>query len=231
MSEISHKLKELRALSGMTQDEFSAALKEKPSKIRDIESGRQRVNDQFISKLVEIFPVDLNWLFSVDSDRAPIGPTNRNKPLHGEVRIGDQEYSTIRTYDIDAAAGNGIVPASEEASREVAFSRSWLMQNGIAADLAGLVRVKGDSMAPTIPDGSHILVDFTGKADWSPPGVYVIRHEGAVVVKRLQIINRTGEKLVVLLSDNPLFQPIFIAPDSALDFQPIARVRAVLATL
>lgn len=70
MPEIRHKIKELRLSFGMTQDAFAAALRQKPSKIRDIEAGRQRVNDQFVSTLAETFLVDLNWLFSVEGQTA-----------------------------------------------------------------------------------------------------------------------------------------------------------------
>lgn len=150
--------------------------------------------------------------------------------MPGEVRIRDQEYATVGVYDVDAAAGNGIIPLSEAASDQVAFTRSWLMHHGIAADLAGLVRARGDSMVPTIPDGAYVLVDFRAKADWSDPGIYIIRYEGAIVVKRLQIAREPGESWVAMISDNPVYPPIFINEPEATDFQPIARVRAVLTT-
>lgn len=234
MTKISYKIKALRHRAGMTQDEFAKALGQKPSKIRDIEAGRQRVNDQFVTNLVEIFPVDLNWLFSSDDsdvDAPPIGPANGNKPFRADVQIKGQDYSTIRLYDVDAAAGNGIIPVTEDTSDQLAFSRTWLLRHGIAADLAGLVRVKGDSMAPTLPDRSLVLVDFRGRADWSVPGVYIIRHEGAIVVKRLQLPTKPRESWAIMISDNPAYPPVFIADASAVDFAPIGRVRAVIAAL
>lgn len=233
LSSIALKLKQLRAQAGLTQDAFADAMGEKPSKVRDIESGRQRVNDQFVSKLVEIFPVDLNWLFSADDDQSletVIGPVLRNKPLPGDVRIHNQDFATIGVYEVEAAAGGGIVPLSEAASHQMAFTRTWLMQHGIVADLAGLVRVKGDSMSPTIPDGSNVLVDFRARADWSLPGIYIIRHEGAIVVKRLQhqSAHQRLEGWVVMISDNPTYPPVVVHSRTADDFQPIARVRMVL---
>lgn len=160
-----------------------------------------------------------------------IGPPDKTRPLPGDVRIRDQEYATVGICDVDAAAGNGIIPLSEAASDQVAFTRSWLMRHGIAADLAGLVRVRGDSMAPTIPDGAYVLVDFRGKADWSLPGIYLIRHEEAIVVKRLQQAQKPGESWVAMISDNPVYPPVFINDPEATDFQPIARVRVVISTV
>ncbi|SMH36055.1 Predicted transcriptional regulator [Maritimibacter sp. HL-12] len=236
MSTIALKIKQLRAKSGLTQDGFAEALGEKPSKIRDIESGRQRVNDQFVAKLVEIFPVDLNWLFSLNDEgetQPPIGPADGNKPLSGDVQIFGQDYNAIKVYEIEASAGNGIVPAAEEAAHQVAFTRSWLIRHGIAADLAGLVRVKGDSMAPTIPDGAWVLVDFRAHGDWSSPGIYIVRHEGAILIKRLQRPNGKQhlEGWVVMISDNLAYPPLVVHTATADDFQPIARVRMVLAPL
>lgn len=232
MSEIAQRLKVVRSKSGLTQDGFADALGEKASKIRDIESGRQRVNDQFLSKLVDIFPVDLNWLFSKDADsrdRALIGPADGNKPFRGDVRIGDQEYATIRVYDVDAAAGNGIVPLSEAAVDQIAFTRAWLMRHSIAADLAGLVRVRGDSMIPTIPDRAYVLVDFRARADWSEPGIYIVRLDDAILVKRLQVAHEPGENWVALISDNPSHKPFLIHDPDPASFHVIARVRAVVA--
>ncbi|WP_165937530.1 XRE family transcriptional regulator [Antarcticimicrobium sediminis] len=234
MSKIHNKIKVIRANSGMTQDDFASALGVKPSKVRDIESGRQRVNDEFLTKLVEIFPVDMNWLFSGRSDdlEAPsISPADGNKPLPGQVRINSQEYSTIGVFDVDAAAGNGIIPVSEAASDMMAFTRSWLMRHGVVADLAGLLRVRGDSMSPTIPDGAYVLVDFRGKADWSVPGIYIVRYNGAIVVKRLQLPIRSNENWVAMISDNATYPPIFIHDPDDVEFQPIARVRGVISNV
>lgn len=64
MSAIDRRIKEFRASLGLTQDDFAKALDVKPSKIRDIEAGRQRVNDDFVAQLSSRYPVDLNWLFS-----------------------------------------------------------------------------------------------------------------------------------------------------------------------
>lgn len=211
----------------MTQVAFSERGKVGKHSQINYENDRRNPDSDYL-RAIEKAGADILYILTGDRNSSLV---DKSRPLAGDVRVGDQEYSAIRTFDIDAAAGNGIVPASEEPSHQVAFSRSWLIQNSIAADLSGLIRVKGDSMAPTIPDGAHILVDFRGKADWSAPGIYVIRHEGAIVVKRLQIIERPDGKLVVLQSDNPLFPPIFVEAKSAIDFQPIARVRAVVNVL
>jgi phage repressor protein C with HTH and peptisase S24 domain len=63
-----------------------------------------------------------------------------------------------------------------------------------------VVRVKGDSMAPTLADGDDILVDGADGADRLRDGLYVLRVEEALVVKRLALSPLPGR--VSILSDN-----------------------------
>jgi phage repressor protein C with HTH and peptisase S24 domain len=59
--------------------------------------------------------------------------------------------------------------------------------------------VEGDSMAPTLLAGDHLLVDLS---DNSPPrdGLYAIHSESAPLVKRLSVNPATQR--VAILSDN-----------------------------
>lgn len=69
---------------------------------------------------------------------------------------------------------------------------------GRAASLAALV-VEGDSMAPTLLAGDHLLIDLS---DSLPPrdGLYAIESESAPLVKRLSVNPATHR--VAILSDN-----------------------------
>ena len=62
--DIGSKIKLLRTRKNLTREQFALELGEKPSKIQDIERGKQRVNDEFLGKMFSKFHVDLNWLFS-----------------------------------------------------------------------------------------------------------------------------------------------------------------------
>lgn len=192
------------------------------------------MNDEFLSLLAHTFPVDLNWLLSPSSEGEEpreIAQGMGKKPFPGDAVIGQHEYSAIPVYEVDAAAGNGVVPLSEAAPESLAFTRAWLMRHSIAADLAGIVRVRGDSMAPTIPDGSHILVDFRARAEARPAGVCILRHDGAILVKRLVWPQNPGERWVALASDNPAYAPVVVPDPERPAFEPLARVRAVISVL
>lgn len=81
---------------------------------------------------------------------------------------------------------------------------------GRAASLAAMV-VEGDSMAPTLLAGDHLLVDLS---DSLPPrdGLYAIESDSAPLVKRLSVNPATHR--VAILSDNVAY-PSF--PDCAPD--------------
>lgn len=69
---------------------------------------------------------------------------------------------------------------------------------GRAASLAAMI-VEGDSMAPTLLAGDHLLVDLS---DRLPPrdGLYAIENDAVPVVKRLSVNPATQR--VAILSDN-----------------------------
>ncbi len=80
-----------------------------------------------------------------------------------------------------------------------------------AAAMAAMI-VEGDSMAPTLLAGDHLLIDLSDRA---PPrdGLYAIESESAPLVKRLSVNPATHR--VAILSDNVAY-PSFpdCAPDS-----------------
>jgi phage repressor protein C with HTH and peptisase S24 domain len=87
-------------------------------------------------------------------------------------------------------------------------------------DSLSIVRVEGDSMAPTLNAGDDILVDLGDAGDRLRDGFYVLRTGDALVVKRIAL-NPVGRRLTVQ-SDNPAYSDW---PDCTLkDIDPIGRV-------
>jgi len=63
------------------------------------------------------------------------------------------------------------------------------------------IRAEGDSMRPTLSDGDDILVDASEAGRRLRDGIYVLRREGALLVKRLALSPAAGR--IAVLSDNP----------------------------
>ncbi|MCA1654361.1 MAG: helix-turn-helix transcriptional regulator [Sphingomicrobium sp.] len=110
----------------------------------------------------------------------------------------------VMRVPVSASAGPGAIPADEQARPYFAFDQRWL-RNMTAAkpdDLA-IIRVEGDSMEPTLGDGDDILVDRRDCADRLRDGIYVLRVEEALIVKRLALNPVT--RRVTVQSDNPAY--------------------------
>lgn len=70
-----------------------------------------------------------------------------------------------------------------------------------------VIRISGDSMAPTYPDGCRVLVDAAVVAP-SPPGVFVLWDGTAHVVARCQVLIGSNPPTVRMTYDNSGMKPI-----------------------
>jgi phage repressor protein C with HTH and peptisase S24 domain len=66
-----------------------------------------------------------------------------------------------------------------------------------------MIRVEGDSMLPTLSDGDEILVDRGDAAARVRDGIYVLRMEGALMVKRLAL--NPAARRITVASDNSAY--------------------------
>ena len=114
------------------------------------------------------------------------------------------QHVTVPQLDVGASAGPGSLPDGEGALSHIAFDRKWLRRL-VAGDGSQLsiIRVEGDSMAPTLADGDEILVDRGDAADRLRDGVYVLRRDDLLMVKRLSPDPSGGT--VTVRSDNDAY--------------------------
>jgi phage repressor protein C with HTH and peptisase S24 domain len=103
-----------------------------------------------------------------------------------------------------ASAGPGAAVAGESSRPYFGFDSRWL--KSLTASPPGklsIVRVEGDSMAPTLNSGDDILVDPAGCDERLRDGIYVLRVEDALIVKRVAM-HPVGRQVTVQ-SDNPAY--------------------------
>ncbi len=105
---------------------------------------------------------------------------------------------------VRASAGPGALPTEENSRPYFAFDERWLrkLTGAVHTDLT-LIRVEGDSMSPTLQDGDDIMVDRGDAAERLRDGIYVLRIDEALVVKRLAVHPITGN--ITVQSDNPAY--------------------------
>jgi phage repressor protein C with HTH and peptisase S24 domain len=125
------------------------------------------------------------------------------------------ELVAVPVYDIRASAGPGAVPIDDPEPSRVAFQAGWLreLSSGSPAKLS-IIQVRGDSMMPTLADGDDILVDQGDGADRLRDGIYVLRNEDMLNVKRIAVspVDRSLE----VRSDNPAY-PAFKAEPGVIE--------------
>ena len=129
-----------------------------------------------------------------------------------EWRDADALVSITR-HPVRASAGPGAVVNEGLGKPYFGFDERWLKAlTPTPASKLSIVRVEGDSMSPTLNDGDDILVDLGDCTDRLRDGIYVLRVDDSLVVKRLAL-SPMGRRVTVQ-SDNPAYPDW---PDCGLD--------------
>ena len=108
---------------------------------------------------------------------------------------------TVPRLSVGASAGAGSLADDEAARSHFAFDPKWLRTVGAGdPQRLSVIRVDGDSMEPTLADGDEILVEGVEGRDRLRDGIYVLRMDDALVVKRLAL--NPAARRVSIRSDN-----------------------------
>lgn len=192
------RLKFLRKSLGLTQTEFAKKLGMTMQGIQKWEYGTVEIKTSSIMLICSTFNVNPDWLLNGT----------------GEMFINDVNQQTetgiisIPYYpEVSAAAGSGVLVYDESTVKHLQISSAII--NISTGDNVCLINATGNSMQPVIDDRDLLLVDLTHK-DFIDEGIYVIRLDNTLLVKRLQKIPNG----VVLISDNPQYAPITLNSDN-----------------
>ncbi len=91
----------------------------------------------------------------------------------------------------------------------IMFKEEWLREQlQISPSHLQVLRVSGTSMEPTLHAGDLMIVDVSPQENIID-GVYVVRLDGALMVKRIQRL--PGNNLEII-SDNAAYRPFQIGP-------------------
>jgi phage repressor protein C with HTH and peptisase S24 domain len=124
------------------------------------------------------------------------GPADASVPPAGLV--------PVKRVLVRASAGPGALADLERELPYFGFDQRWLKAlTASNPEQLTIIRVEGDSMAPTLNDGDDILVDRAGCSESLRDGIYVLRVEDSLLVKRLAI-HPLGRRVTVQ-SDNPAY--------------------------
>lgn len=166
-------------------------------------SGRGQPSVVNLVALAKASKVSIEWLATGHEDpaaqRGSRRPTNDN-----------DEFAYVARYD--ARVGAGAIPLrSEQIVDYLAFKTEWVRAR-LNTDPRNLLLIEalGDSMNPTLDDSDLLLVDFA-EPHFRHDGVYVLRRENDLEVRRLQ---RRPDGTLNVICDNTAYPPSVVATDS-----------------
>jgi repressor LexA len=105
----------------------------------------------------------------------------------------------IPKLNVTASAGPGALIDGEITLGTDTLDPGLARRLGLKDGQAAIIRVRGTSMEPGLFDGDHIVVDTADRTPRARGGVYVIRVDEAVMVKRVALVRGA----LVATSDNP----------------------------
>jgi len=140
--------------------------------------------------------ISVNWLFFDQAVDMLIEETNK--------------FFQIRYFaDIRASAGGG-AEVFDEAYETITLDEK-IMHNMVGMGNTELeaIHVDGESMEPTLQDGSIVFVDRT-QTNINKDGIFIASTTAGLFIKR---IRQRVDGMVELISDNKNYSPEVLAPD------------------
>jgi phage repressor protein C with HTH and peptisase S24 domain len=219
-AEIGRRLREVRGMDSRERVRELTGLH--PNTLANYEAGRVP-DSAFVVRFCDAYGVNEAWLLSGRGEKLRAGGMgDSGREFRRDGSPAEDAAISVPLLDVRAGAGEGQLVWDEQPEAKIVFPRAMLNRMGVSPLDARLLTAKGDSMLPSIVDGSLILIDV---GDIEPrEDIFVLRYGDAILVKRLQ--RRLGGA-IALRSDNPIYGEEELRADVAHDLQIIGRVRWV----
>jgi Peptidase S24-like len=133
-------------------------------------------------------------------DEAMLGAAG---PSRYEASGAVKGLALVPRFALGASAGPGSLSEDEAPLGQFAFDPAWLRALGVSPTKLSMISVAGDSMLPTLSDGDDIMVDQADGAAGVRDGIYVLRMDDALLVKRLA--PNPATRRFAITSDNPAY--------------------------
>lgn len=160
------------------------------------ENGARGIKNELAVRYAKKFKVSLEWLV-----------TGRAQA------VGRKQSGDVPQFNIHAGMGNGGLLSVETDQSGLAVNPEdsdgfWTFPDSVKAGWRQMPRsyalpVTGDSMEPTLPNGSYVFVDTTHTIP-SPPDIYAIDYGDGLMVKRVELIPQSDG--VRIVSDNARYR-------------------------
>ncbi len=170
--------------SRITQGKFADSLGIHKNTLIRYEKEERLPDSEVLTLIHKIYGVDLAWLLTGES-KLSVSPEDLVFPC---------DYAPIAVY----------CPSTNEIdiAGPVSVKRSWIISEfQVEPEDLRLLCVEGESMKPTLFPGDIVLANL--KDTIVRDGLYVVKIEDALIIKRLQ---RLSKDLIKVSSDNPDYE-------------------------
>jgi len=196
---IAERLRFLRETLGVTQEEFGKKIGRTKGAISAYEKGERKPDKTTLMLIEKVFNVNPQWL----------------EKGYGEIFLS--KYIPVEYYeDFSLSAGYGI--GNEDSAKMILqVSEDFVRERLGKLRVDGLISfpILGNSMHPTIPDGSiGIFIDYKKEGFLLDGEIYAFRIDDTFYVKR--IFKDPKNKKLKFVSDNDKYET-FLLEESELD--------------
>jgi len=200
---LGERLKLERQRLGLGQAEFGARVGVSKTSQFNYEAG-ERSPDAMYLQLAHGLGMDVSFV------------------LIGNRTASNDDFVVVKSMNIAASAGQGVVNGHAHATAGLSFSRKWLTLRGLIPDSLRVIDVAGDSMSPRLNDGDKVLVNI---ADIAPRSgrAYVLLQGEELLVKYCQLL---PEGVLRVSSANPDYPTYDIDLAKTDGVSIVGRVRA-----
>lgn len=189
---VGNQIRKYRKLRGMTQKELGLKIGVKHNTISGYESGANEPEQNTLFAIADVLGISINDLFPPTTE-----PTATNLiALPREVR----------PIPIIGAIACGDPILAEQNFEDYRYE---VVENLPSGRLYYLY-AKGDSMAPTIPDGSLVLIREQPTVESGQIAAVLLNGDTEATLKR---VKWQGD-LLILMPDNPSHHPIVVTKDN-----------------
>lgn len=196
---IGNRIKEVRGTT--PREEFAALFGVNKATIQRYEIYGRDPGTEFITNLCERYGINAEWILFGSGQKYRGGGQGQQSSGQDQDPF---DFDYIPMVEPKLSAGGGAFVESEGVRGYYAFRKDWLHRVTSSSKDLVLMRVIGDSMAPTIQENDTVMVD-TGRRDISEGKVYAIRYDQTIMIKRL--VFRPAEKILVISDNRTEYEP------------------------
>ena len=196
---IGNTIRKLRKAKGLTLNQLATLVESDVGNLSRLERGQQGYTDATINKIAAALNVPVAALFTEDDAHREAMLKLDWIPIKV---VDDDDPSMVRIPKVKLRLSAGINGFEAEPERfdgsTTSVPANWMERNGLTKDNLIAIRVRGESMEPSLYEDDLVVINIADKkpVDGS---VYAINYEGEPVVKRL---SRDAGRWW-LTSDNP----------------------------